>query len=142
MVRTLPLFLGGFALLSALAAPPADESRYFPKPNQVKTELVAAKLLGKTFLPGGNIGHYKKAGKPYRMFLARTSSSTAAAIALLDWKKSLKTHKLIAHFGGYYGLDGAEPVFVFAKGDWIAGIIGLTEKEADAEARIFAARLP
>jgi len=30
---------------------------------------------------------------------------------------------------------------VFAKGEWIAGIAGLSEKEADAQARTFAAHL-
>jgi hypothetical protein len=43
--------------------------------------------------------------------------------------------------GGYFGMDGDRPVYVFVKGAWVAGIVGLTEEKADAAARVFAARL-
>jgi hypothetical protein len=44
-------------------------------------------------------------------------------------------------FGGYYGHDAGRPIFVFTKGAWIAGIAGLPEKAADAEARKLAKAL-
>ena len=49
--------------------------------------------------------------------------------------------KLIASFGGYFGQSDGRPVFVFSKGAWIAGIAGLPEKGADAQARLLAAQL-
>lgn len=75
------------------------------------------------------------------MFVAKLSTPTDAAILLLDWKKALADAKLIASFGGYFGKDADQPVFVFTKGAWIAGVAGLAEKGADLEARTLAAHL-
>ncbi len=75
------------------------------------------------------------------MFVGKMPSPTDAAILLLDWRKALTGARLIPSFGGYYGVDGSRPVFVFAKGSWITGVAGLAEKEADAQARLLAARL-
>jgi hypothetical protein len=117
---------------------PADESRRFPKTNLVDTKVVDTQLLGKSFMPGGTMAHYKKGAVEYDMFLARTSSG---ALLLPDWNKALADSKLVPSFGGYFGMDAGRPVFVFAKGDWVAGIVGLSEKDADAEARILATRI-
>ena len=38
-------------------------------------------------------------------------------------------------------MDGALPVYVFPKGAYLAGLVGLPEKDADLLARQFAARL-
>ncbi len=38
-------------------------------------------------------------------------------------------------------MDGGQPVFVFTRGAWMTGTVGLSEKEADAEARVLATRL-
>ena len=38
-------------------------------------------------------------------------------------------------------LDGETPVFVFPKGKFVAGVVGLPHEEADLLAREFAARL-
>jgi hypothetical protein len=120
---------------------PADESFRFATANLVKTEVVDKALLGKTFMPGGTLAHYKKGKREYEMFAAKLASPTDAAILLLDWKKALADAKLIASFGGYFGTDNGKPMFVFSKGDWIAGIAGLPEKEADLESRTLAAHL-
>jgi len=77
----------------------------------------------------------------YEMFIAQLPSATDAAILLPDWSRSLTGAKLVPAFGGYFGLDAGRPVFVFAKGAWIAGIAGLPEKEADAQARILAGQI-
>ncbi len=130
------LMLVGFA-----GAQPADESRRMPLANRVKTEVVAKALLGKSFMPGGTMGFYKKGPKEYRMFVAKLKDPTTAAILLLDWKKALQGAKLVPSFGGYFGMDGGQPVFVFTRGVWMAGIVGLSEKEADGEARVLATRL-
>ena len=131
-----------FLILVGLAgAQPADESRRLPVPNRVKTEVVPKALLGKSFMPGGTLGTYKKGPKEYRVFVAKLKDPTTAAILLLDWKKALQGAKLVPRCGGYFGMDGGQPVFVFTRGAWMAGTVGLSEKEADAEARVLATRL-
>ncbi len=125
----------------AAAAKPADESRRFPKANLVETKVVDKELLGKPFMPGGTLARYRKGKMEYEMFIARLPSALDAAILLPDWDKSLAGSKLIPSFGGYFGQDAGRPVFVFAKGAWIAGIAGLPEKEVDAPARTLAGQL-
>ncbi len=120
-------------------AKPADDSRLFPKANLVETKVVDDQILGKAFMPGGTVAHYKKGAVEYDMFVAKSSD---APMLLPDWSKALTDAKLVPSFGGFYGKDGGRPVFVFAKGSWIAGVVGLPEKDADPEARVLAARLP
>jgi hypothetical protein len=120
---------------------PADESRRFPKANLTSTQVVRDHIWDKTFIPGGTVARYRKGTTEYEMFLARMPSSTDAAIALSDWRKAMSDPKLVPSFGGYFGNDGGRPVFVFPKGEWLAGIRGLKQKEADAQARILAAQL-
>jgi hypothetical protein len=120
---------------------PADESRRFPKTDLVESKVVQKQLLGKAFMPGGTLATYKKGNAEYEMFVAQMPSPTDAAILLLDWKKDLADAKLVPSFGGYFGQDAGRPVFVFSKGSWIAGIAGLPEKQADAQARLLAAEL-
>jgi hypothetical protein len=122
----------------AAAPKPTDESRRFPKTDLVDTKVVDKELLGKPFMPGGTLAHYKRGKREYDMFLARTPSADDAAILLLDWKKALTDSKLVPSFGGYFGQDGDRPVFVFPKGPWIAGVAGLPEKDADLQARTLA----
>jgi hypothetical protein len=120
---------------------PADESRHFPKANLVNTKVVDKELLGKPFMPGGTLAHYKKGKSEYDMFLAKLPTPLDAAILLPDWNKALAGSKLIPSFGGYFGQDACRPVFVFSKGAWIAGVAGLPEKEADAAARTLAGQI-
>jgi hypothetical protein len=120
---------------------PSDESRRFPKANLASTEVVDSALLRKTFMPGGTLARYKKGKNEYQMFVARTASATDAAIKMSDWRAALTKPEFVASFGGYFGQDGGVPVFVFAKGEWIAGIVGLSRNDADAAARVLASRL-
>jgi hypothetical protein len=120
------------------AVPPADESRRFPKANLVGTRVVDDQLLGKKFMPGGTLAHYKNGNIEYDMFIAKSSK---AAYLLPDWSGVLTNAKLVPSFGGYFGEDNGRPVFVFSKGSYIAGIVGLPEKDADAEARTLATRI-
>lgn len=122
-------------------ARPPDDSRRFPAENRVETRLFTEPYGGHAFLPAGNLAAYKKGATQYELVLVRTASPTDAAIVLLDYKKALKDPKMIAHFGGYYGLDGSRPTFVFTKTRWLAAVVGLPEAEADTVARTFAARL-
>lgn len=120
---------------------PLNQSSRFPKANLVKTEVVDSELMGKGFMPGGTLAHYKKGTTEYQMFVAQFPSATDAAIVLPDWRKALAGAKLIPSFGGYFGSDNGRPVFVFSKGAWIAGIAGLPEKDADLQARTLAGEL-
>jgi len=120
---------------------PHDETQRFPLANRVDTKVVDTKLLGKPFMPGGTIAHYKKGKTEYDMFVSKLESANQAAITLPDWQRSLTNAKLVPSFGGYFGDDNGRPVFVFSKGAWIAGVAGLPEKQADLEARTLAARL-
>ena len=122
-------------------AKPPDESRRFPLTDQVSIQLVDDHLLGKDYLPGGNVAEYKRKGKIYRQFLMHTKSPDAAALLVFDFKSRLQNPKFLPHMGGYFGMDGATPVYVFPKGPYVAGLAGLPEKDADLLARQFAARL-
>lgn len=125
----------------AAAPKPLDESHRFPKANLLDSKVVDKGLLGKAFMPGGTLARYRKNGRDYEIFAAQLPSPLDAAILLPDWKKALAGAKLEASFGGYFGDDQGRPVFVFVKGSWIAGIAGLPEKDADAQARVLAAEL-
>lgn len=120
---------------------PADESRRFPRANLVKTEVVSQHLLGKSFMPGGTLAHYRRGKIEYEMFVSKLPTAMDAAVILPDWRSALANAKVEANFGGYSGEDAGRPVFVFAKGQWIAGVAGLPEKEADRQARSLAASL-
>jgi hypothetical protein len=122
-------------------AAPADESRKMPLQDRVSTSLVDDHILGRQWLPGGTIGHYKKGKQEWDLVLAKADSAATSAGWLLDYKKELDGAKLIPSFGGFYGTDKSRPAFVFTKGAWFAGVIGLPEAEADTVARVFAARL-
>ena len=125
----------------AAAVKPADETRRFPLADRVDTQVVNDHLLGKTFMPGGTLAHYKHGKKEYSMFVAKAATAQDAAFVLLDWNKAMPGAKIEPAFGGYFGQDGATPVFVFAKGVWVAGVWGLAEKDADLAARGLAAHL-
>lgn len=124
------------------APAPVDESRKFPKADLVRVTLVEKELLGKDFMPGGNVGEYKHGNQSYRLFLAKTFTPDRAAILLLDLKNHLQGAKFVPTFGGYYGTDNGVPVFTFAKNSYLLGVVGLNEKEADLVARTFAGRVP
>jgi hypothetical protein len=149
-------FAGGLAILCAcgstpptkqpasapiIALAPPDESRRFPLAGQIGMRMVNDHVLDKDFLPGGNVAEYKQRGKTYQQFLVRSGTPEAAALLLFEHKSHLRDAKFLAHMGGYYGMDGAKPVYIFQKGIFLAGFVGLPEKEADVLARQFAARL-
>jgi hypothetical protein len=125
----------------AEAPKPADESRYLPKTGLEESHVVDRQLLGKSFMPGGTLGHYKVGKKEFDMFVARMPSGQDAAFLLPDWSKALANSVLVPSFGGYFGLDGSTPVFVFTKGVWVAGVAGLPQKDADLQARSLAGML-
>ena len=120
---------------------PIEAFRRFPKENLVRVRVVEAHLMGKAFLPAGSVAEYKKGKTEYSMFVTEFATPTDAAIALLDYKKSMTDSKLVPAFGGYFGKDGDRPAFVFTKGKSMAGIVGLSEKAVDLPARQLASAL-
>jgi hypothetical protein len=125
---------------AAVPQPPNESSR-FPKPNLVDTKVVNDHLLGKQFMPGGTLAHYKKGKLDYEMFVAKLPTPTDAAIILPDWRRALTDVKPVPMFGGLFGSDAGRPVFVFTKGAWILGIAGLNQKDADLAGRVLADRV-
>lgn len=104
-------------------------------------DLVQDNLLGKDFLPGGNVAAYDNDGQRYQLFLAVTADPEAAARLSFDVKENLEGSRFVASFGGYFGMDGETPWFVFAKTNHLLGVVGLPFAEADLVARDFAARV-
>jgi hypothetical protein len=122
-------------------APPQDFSTKFPLAGQTRIQLVPDHLLGKDFMPGGNLADYQTAAGEYQMFLLKMADAQKAAFLLLDWKTAMPQAKYLASMGGYFGTDQGKPVYVFAKGPFVAGFVGLSEEKADPEARRLAAKL-
>ena len=120
---------------------PADETRRFPLDGRESVEAVAGPLFGKGFLPGGNIAVYKKGAKTWKQFVIRNEDAGQTAVLLSKCRDALTDPKFIAHMGGYFGMDGGQPMFVFPKGRWLAGTVGLAEKDADIAGRVMALRL-
>ena len=121
--------------------PPVDLTRFFPMANRGDVKLESEHLLGKDYFPGGNIAHYRNGKQEYDLFLVKTNGNEAAALLAFECKGKLKDAKFIPHFGGYYGHDGETKMFVFPKLAYLAGVVGLSEKDADPIARDFAARI-
>ena len=123
----------------ALKPKPPDQSRRFVSEGRLSVELVDDHLLGKDYLPGGNVAEYEIDGKRHKRFLIVAKDPQAATFLAMDIKDRLTGAKYVPHFGGYFGLDGEEGWFIFPKDKNVAGIVGLPQAEADQVAREFAA---
>ena len=115
---------------------PPDEWRRLPRPDFVESKVIDTQLMGKPFMPGGTLGRYKKGNTEYEMFIAQTASVDAATILVVDWKNALTDPKVERSYGGYSGMDAGRPMFIFAKGAWIAGVAGLPREEAAPKASL------
>jgi hypothetical protein len=111
----------------------------FPKAGLLSSEVSDAPLFGNQALPAGNVAEYRVGANSYSLFHIRTASALDAAILLSNYKATLTGVKVEAGFGGFSGLDGQTPVFVFAKDKYLLGVRGLPAKQADGVARQFAA---
>ena len=120
---------------------PDDMSYLFSLAGQEKIELVENNLLGKEYLPGGNLAQYKRDGLHYQQFLIRAATPEKSIFLMMDFKNSLENARFIPHLGGYFGLDGKIPVLIIQRGHTLAGVVGLPEKDADNIIREFAPRL-
>lgn len=120
---------------------PRDESHRFPKEGLVKTSIVESHLLDRDFLPSGNLAEYSHYGKAYSLFLTVVETPEKAGFLAYDIRAQFTDPKFVPNFGGYSGMEGGQPWFVFAKNRTVAGIVGLPLDEAEQLARGFAAHL-
>jgi hypothetical protein len=126
---------------AALPVPPRDLTGLLPQAGRVSARVVPDHLLDQPAMPGGTLGDYAAGSRKYQLFIIETDTSQNAALLLVDMKTALQNPVYLAHMGGYFGTAGARPIFVFAKLRYLAGVVGLPQKEADPIARALAARL-
>ncbi len=106
-----------------------------------ESRMVTDHLLDSPKLPPGALGEYELKGKKYRMFIADVDTGAEAALILFSYKGTLKDPEYISYMGGYFGSDGTQPVYIFAKRQYLAGVAGLPMAQADKLARELASRL-
>jgi hypothetical protein len=123
--------------------PPAvkDDRLKLLAEHQTSAKVVDDHLLDNKALPGGTLGEYEAGPLKYKLFIIEKDSAQDAAFLLTDMKPTLKDPEYIAYMGGYFGSDANGPVYVFAKKQYLAGVVGLPKDKADPIARQLAARL-
>ena len=129
--------------------PVKDHRLLLPADHQTSATVVRSHILDNKTLPGGSLGEYEAQGRKYQLFIVESTSAQEAAFLMLDFKDTLKNPVYIAYMGGYFGEPmnpsgtpaGDKPVYVFAKGNFLAGVVGLSQAMADPIARELAARL-
>jgi hypothetical protein len=109
--------------------PPRNESQRFPKEGLVSTSIAADHVLGKDFLPPGNVAQYNRDGKTYTLFLIAAPTEDAGMLAY-DVKLHFTDPAFVADFGGFFGTLDGEPWFIFPKKRMLAGIVGLPRDQA------------
>ena len=118
-----------------------DETHRFDKTGLVEAKVVADDLAGKDFMPGGNVAVYEEDGKKYEVFFTLRRNNEVATFLTMDYRDILTDPKFIAHFGGFYGMDGETPTLVFQKNKYVIGVAGLELEEADQAGRLIAGYL-
>ena len=118
-----------------------DHSAAMPPEGLKGSEVIPNHILGRQEMPGGTLGSYEAKGRKYQQFIIDVDDNQKAAFLLLDFKKTLKDPDYIDYMGGYFGNDGTQDVYVFAKLHYLAGVVGLSKTEADPIARVLASHL-
>lgn len=140
MIRFLPF--AAVLLLTACSSqskPGPNESRQLPSANQISKQEVSGHILGKPFLPGGTLAHYKTPSAEYDMFVTQFPSHTDASIALANLEGNIQGAKLVKDMDGYFGSNAGRPILVFPMDMWIGGVLGLPLPEAEQAGRALAA---
>ena len=128
------------------AAPPPpppvrDHTSLLLTDHRTSAQVVPDHVLGIAAMPGGSVGDYVDGSRKYQMFIIETKTAQDAAFLMLDMRGALAHPAYIAYMGGYFGTNAGKPVYVFAKLNYLAGIVGLDREKADPIARELAARL-
>ena len=105
------------------------------------TSIATDHVLGKDFLPPGNVAEYSRDGKHYTLFLIEMPTEEKAVFLDYDIKERLTDAAFVADFGGFFGTLDGEPWFIFPRKRVVAGIVGLSEQEAHEVGRVFASLL-
>jgi hypothetical protein len=113
----------------------------FPSADRKSMSVVSAPLLGMEILAGGNLAEYAKGDKQWKLFTIRCRNATQAGSYLFTIKAELKDPKFVASYGGYFAQTPQGGLLVFAKNQYVAGIVGLDEAEAIETGKLFGARL-
>ena len=111
-----------------------------PSADQVSKQEVADHILGKPFLPGGTMAHYKTGTAEYDLFVAQFPTHTDASIALANLEGAIQGARLVKDMDGYFGGDAGRPILVFPMDRWIGGVLGLPLPEAKEAGRVLTAR--
>jgi hypothetical protein len=114
-----------------ISAPVPDHTAVLPKTGLVNSRVVPDHVLDVAKMPGGSLGEYSVKGKQYQIFIIDAGTNQKAAFLLLDLKATLHTPEYIAYMGGYAGSDGQRDIYVFAKKQYLAGVVGLSKAAAD-----------
>ncbi|MGD1071579.1 MAG: hypothetical protein ABSB15_15680 [Bryobacteraceae bacterium] len=122
-------------------APVKDLTSLLPAAGRVGAKVVPDHLLDQPKMPGGTLGDYTVGNKKYQLFIIESDNAQDAALIMLDMKSALQNPEYLPNFGGYFGTLGTQPAFVFAKLQYLAGVVGLSQKDAEPIARTLAARL-
>ena len=135
-VRLAALLFIGFPLFGA------SDLALLPPAHLVDSKAVPDHLLAKSLSAGGILGNYRDSGGFYQLLLVRCAGNDQAAFLLLDVKKLMSEPHYLAYMGGFAGKKDGQWFYMFAKGPFLAVVQGKPEAQADAIARVFAARLP
>lgn len=120
-----------------------DESNLFPSAGRVATQVYPDLMMNKQFLPGGTMAEFTAANGAgeYREFLVHLADGRNASFMLQDYKKVLQNPTYEADKAACFGTDDGQPTYVFARGPYLAGIVGLPKDRAEAAAKELADRL-
>ena len=124
------------------AATTKDETNLFPPAGRVATQVYPDHMMNKQFLPGGTMAEYRTENNmEYRAFVVHLADGRNASFLLEDYKKVLQNSKPAPGQSSYFGTDNGQPTYVFVRGPYLAGIVGLPEDRAQVAARQLADKL-
>jgi hypothetical protein len=118
-----------------------DESNLFLAAGRVATQVYPDHMMNKPFLPGGTMAEFRGDNGEYREFLVHLADGKKAAFLLQDYKKVLQNAADTADNSAYFGTDDGQPTYVFVRGPYLAGVVGLSQDQAKAVARQWSDKL-
>ena len=118
-----------------------DETSLFPPAGRVATQVYPDHMMNKQFLPGGTMAEYRGDRGEYRAFVVHLMDGKKASFLLDDYKKVLQNPDYSAEKATCFGTDNGQMTYVFVRGPYLAGIVGLPKDQAEAAAHQLADKL-
>jgi hypothetical protein len=118
-----------------------DESDLFPSAGRLATQVYPDHMMNKQFLPGGTMAEFQGDKGEYREFLVHLANGRNASFLLQDYKQSLRNTTELPDKAALFGTDDGQPTYVFVRGPYLAGIVGLPEDQARAVAKEWSDKL-